>query len=357
MKKINHQDQLIITKALKAITVLLFLATMVVLAFMLDLLGFGAIQSKEEASSQKDSIKTANKFSKPVWRLISMDAVVHEKDPALVKYGRELIANTAIYLGPKGKVASLTNGMNCQNCHLEAGSKVWGNNYGAVASTYPKFRERSGTKESIVKRINDCMERSLNGRGLDSASREMQAMVAYIKFLGQLVPKDSIPNGTGIWKLKYLDRAASPENGQVAYAEKCASCHGLNGEGIQNPDGMAYTYPPLWGLHSYNNGAGLFRISRLAGYIKTNMPFGVTYEKPQLSDEEAWDIAAFVNSQPRPSKDLSKDWPKISGKPIDHPFGPYADPFTEEQHKYGPFKPIDAFRKKAKKLQQVASKI
>ncbi len=298
---------------------------------------------------------TENKPYKPektVWKLISMDAVVHEPDPELVKYGRELIANTAYYLGPKGKVAQQTNGMNCQNCHLDAGSRVWGNNYGAVASTYPKFRERSGTKESIVKRVNDCMERSLNGRGLDSTSREMRAIVSYIKFIGQCVPKDTIPNGTGIWKLKFMNRAADPTKGQVAYEQKCVSCHGKNGEGVKSPDGIVYTYPPLWGQHSYNIGAGLFRLSRLAGYIKTNMPFGATYEKPQLSDEEAWDIAAYVNSRPRPTKDLSKDWPKISGKPIDHPFGPYSDNFSEKQHKFGPFKPIDEFKKAEKKKQE-----
>ena len=72
-----------------------------------------------------------------------------------IRYGRNLIAHTSQYLGPKGTVAQITNGMNCQNCHLEAGTKPWGNNYGSVASTYPRFRERSGTIESIEKRIND----------------------------------------------------------------------------------------------------------------------------------------------------------------------------------------------------------
>lgn len=70
------------------------------------------------------------------------------------------------------------------------------------------------------------------------------------------------------------------------------------------------------------------------------MPLGVTHNNTQLTDEEAWDLAAFVNSQPHPSKDLKKDWPKISEKPFDNPFGPYADGFSEEQHKYGPFKVI-----------------
>ena len=107
-----------------------------------------------------------------------------------------------------------------------------------------------------------------------------------------------------------------------------------------NTDGIGYAFPPSWGDNSYNNGAGLFRLSRFAGYVKANMPLGATYDNPQLTDEEAWDVAAFVNSLPRPEKDLNKDWPNIAGKPIDHPFGPYADAFTEKQHKYGPFKPI-----------------
>ena len=113
-----------------------------------------------------------------------------------------------------------------------------------------------------------------------------------------------------------------------------------------DPDTLSYQYPPLWGTHSYNNGAGLYRLSRLAGYVKSNMPFGASYDAPQLTDEEAWDVAAYINSQPRPVKDLSKDWPKLSGKPFDHPFGPYADTFSEAQHKYGPWGPIAAAKKK-----------
>jgi thiosulfate dehydrogenase len=101
---------------------------------------------------------------------------------------------------------------------------------------------------------------------------------------------------------------------------------------------MVILYPPLWGNNSYNNGAGLFRLSRFAGYVKNNMPNPLNYHNPQLTDEEAWDVAAYVNSQPRPSKDLSKDWPNIKKKPFDHPFGPYADAWSEEKHKYGPWK-------------------
>jgi thiosulfate dehydrogenase len=115
---------------------------------------------------------------------------------------------------------------------------------------------------------------------------------------------------------------------------------------MRNSGGKGWMYPPLWGENSFNTGAGLYRLSRFAGYIKANMPLGATYDKPVLTDEEAWHIAAFVNSQPRPVKDLTGDWPDISKKPVDHPFGPYADGFTEAQHKYGPFGPIAERQKK-----------
>ncbi|MBP7515215.1 MAG: c-type cytochrome [Flavobacteriales bacterium] len=259
---------------------------------------------------------------------------------SLVRYGRDLIANTAAYLGPQGSVDQRTNGMNCQNCHLDAGTKPWGNNYGAVWSTYPKFRERSGGMESVAKRVNDCVERSLDGHALDSTGREMRAILAYMEWVGTEVPSKVKPKGTGIVDLPYLDRPADPARGARVFTARCMSCHDADGQGKKNADGITYQYPPLWGEHSYNIGAGLYRLSRFAGYVKNNMPQGATHESPQLTDEEAWDVAAYVNAQQRPERDLSADWPRMAGKPVDHPFGPYIDTFTEEQHKFGPFAPI-----------------
>ncbi|HEX6849661.1 MAG TPA: c-type cytochrome [Chitinophagaceae bacterium] len=264
---------------------------------------------------------------------------------SMARYGHQLIARTSYYLGPNGVVAQISNGMNCQNCHLNAGTVPWGNNYSAVYSTFPKERARSGGLETIPKRVNDCIQRSLNGQPIDSNGREMKAIIAYMKWLGDGIKKDSVPKGSGIMNIPYLDRAADPQNGKIVYINKCQRCHGADGQG-QRKDEYQYEYPPLWGEKSYNTAAGLYRISRFAGYVKNNMPFGeVEYHNPQLTDEEAWDVAAFVNSQPRPSKIFKEDWPDISKKPIDHPFGPFADGFTEEQHKYGPFKPIEQARK------------
>lgn len=280
-----------------------------------------------------------------IWQAPDTATIPNDKNGKLIEYGRELIAHTSNYLGPNGSVSAITNGMNCQNCHIDAGTKIFGNNYSVVASTYPKFRARSGTEETIEKRVNDCIERSLNGKPLANDSHEMTAIVAYIKWVGKDVEKGKSPKGVGLLELPFLDRPASAENGKIVYDQKCTVCHGKSGEGIALADGSGYQFPPLWGSNSYNIGAGLFRLSRFAGYVKANMPWGATYDAPQLTDEEAWDVAAFVNSLPRPKKDLSNDWPDISKKPIDHPFGPFTDGFGEMQHKLGPFKPIEEERK------------
>ena len=308
-----------------------------------------SVKEPQTASTPEPSteIKQAE-ISTASWTAPNETTLPSGKEGETILYGKDLIVHTSTYLGPRGKVANISNGMNCQNCHLDAGTKAWGNNYSAVYSTYPKFRARSGTKETTVKRINDCFERSLNGQPLDSTSKEMKAMLAYMKWLGSGVEKGKTPEGAGLQKLAFLDRAADSKKGAAVFTNKCLSCHGKTGEGLPNAEQSGYIYPPLWGEKSYNDGAGLSRIIAFAGYVKNNMPLGATKENPQLTDEEAWDLAAYVNSKPRPHKDQSKDWKEIGKKPTDFPFGPYADKFSEAQHKYGPFQPIVSAGKKVK---------
>ncbi|MDF2157344.1 c-type cytochrome [Algoriphagus sp. CAU 1675] len=300
------------------------------------------LASVEESPKVKPLMDPVGMWVAPDWATVDQEPNAED-----IKYGKELIANTAAYLGPNGKVKKLSNGLNCQNCHLQAGTAPLGNNYSAVSSTYPKVRARSGKSEDIPKRINDCFERSLNGNALELESKEMIAMVAYMEWLGKDVPKGEKPKGSGIYALPLLDRAADPIKGKTVYENQCQSCHGADGQGMPKQDGSGYIYPPLWGDHSYNSGAGLYRLSRFAGYVRANMPLGATYENPLITDEEAWDVAAYVNSLERPSKSLAGDWPDISKKPMDHPFGPYSDGFSEEQHKYGPFKPIQEAKAKS----------
>lgn len=295
------------------------------------------LQTISESSYKKEP---ADNSIDEAWQAPDINLVQLTPEGEMIRYGRELIVNTSSYLGPEGTVATLTNGMNCQNCHLQAGIKAFGNSFAAVAANYPKYRDRSGMMESIEFRINDCMERSLNGKGIDSLSKEMKAMVAYFKWIGKEVPPKTKPTGAGITEISYLSRAADPQKGRIVYKTQCIRCHGNNGEGVFYEDSSGYRYPPLWGQHSYNVSAGLYRLSRLAAFIKYNMPFDLAMLSPQLTDEEAWDVAAFIISQPRPEKKFPQDWPKLETKPPDYPFGPYADHFSEQQHKYGPFIPI-----------------
>jgi thiosulfate dehydrogenase len=343
-----------LTRVIKQLTTLVSFLVLLVITLLIFI---GYLNPVIFTSTTPKSTETASTASVPapvdpnagLWKAPDIASLEGSPDKEKILYGKDLIAITAEYFGPNGKVKkNATNGMNCQNCHLDAGTRPFGNNYASVFSTYPRYRGRSGTIEDIYKRVNDCFERSLNGEPLDTNSKEMQAMVAYINWLGKDVPKGEKAAGSGLKDLAFLDRAADPGKGKIGYEAKCQSCHMANGEGQINPEKTAYTFPPLWGSNSYNDGAGLFRISTFAKYIKYNMPLGATHSNTMLSDEEAWDIAAFVNSQPRPKKDISKDWPKIEEKPIDHPFGPFADGFDEKQHKYGPFQPIADARKKNK---------
>lgn len=266
--------------------------------------------------------------------------LVGAPDDDLIRYGRELITGTSGYFGPHGTIAATTNGMECGNCHLEAGTKLYTNNFLGVASSYPKYRDRSGRVESIEFRVNECMQRSLNGKPIDSISKEMRAMVAYIKWTGKNVKEYPNTDAVKTNELSFMNRAADPGKGKDIYMMKCSSCHGTNGEGMNGSGSSAFKYPPLWGDNAYVVSAGMYRLTKLASFVKNNMPLGASYANPQLHDDEAWDVAAYINSQPHPNKIFAYDWPVIKSKPIDYPFGPYADSFPEAQHKYGPFSAI-----------------
>ena len=286
------------------------------------------------------TIEQAKAIPADAWKSPEDSTIPADEYGQMIRYGRELVKNTAKYFGPNGSVARISNGMNCQNCHLEAGTKTFGNNYSIFFASYPKKSARSGKMAEATERIADCFQRSLNGKVPDLSGKEVKAMLAYMQWVGSEQEKGKKAYGSGTEKLNYMDRAADPENGLIVYQNKCQSCHGQHGEGIKSADQLAFVYPPLWGPHSYNDGAGMYRLSNFAGFVKNNMPYGVTYPDAQLTDEESWDVAAFVNTQPRPHKEQKEDYPDRSKKPIDAPYGPYLDGFAEQQHKYGPFPPI-----------------
>ncbi len=269
-----------------------------------------------------------------------------------VLYGRRLFAETPSLIGPEAASPAMRyagNNLSCQGCHLLAGTQAYALPMVGVFAAFPAYMARENDVRTIEDRIDGCMERSMNGRVLPGGGREMNALVAYLQFLSTGVPVGTTVEGRGTPALPYLDRAADVVKGRAVYAATCQACHQGDGQGLRKGkvgDGAGYTYPPLWGPDSFNDGAGMHRLIASANYIRANMPFGTTYRAPMLSVEDAWDVAAFINSQPRPARaQLDLDYPDRTKKPVDAPFLPFADSFSLEQHRLGPFTPILDARK------------
>ena len=264
----------------------------------------------------------------------------------LVKYGHALFADTANEIGPAVSDPGLRfagNNLACQNCHLQAGSQPYAMPLIGVWGQFPQYRAREGAVEMLQDRINGCMERSMNGRALPFESRQMTAFSSYMRWLSTGVPDGAKLVGAGTLQIKEPARAADPGHGAQIYAQTCAACHGPDGLGQRAQNGAGYQFPPLWGPDSFNNGAGMSRLLTAAAYAMHNMPIGTPFDAPVLSDEDAYDVAAYIISQKRPQKaNLDRDFPIRLQKPIDTPYGPYADGFSVEQHRFGPFGPIRA---------------
>jgi thiosulfate dehydrogenase len=268
-------------------------------------------------------------------------------------YGRRLISQTSEYLGPDVTAAdmrSMNSRLACASCHIGAGTEPGNLSLATAVKKYPRVSPRSAAKETIEERINGCMMRSMNGHALPEKSPEMIAMVSYLNFLaerdaatgaGQRKAHESVP-------FKTPNRAANLKAGQGVFEKRCAACHGPDGSGVPASSNLlqGFVFPPLWGPNSFNDGAGMHRVLTAARFIKAKMPLG----SADLNDDEAFDVAAYINSKPRPEmQGLERDYPNRAKKPVDTPYGPYADSFPIEQHRFGPFAPIEAFYKKAAK--------
>ena len=264
-----------------------------------------------------------------------------------VAYGRKLIMETADYLGPNTSNPYAGNNLDCNSCHLDGGSKPFAAPFVTVPSQFPQFRSRENKEGTIQERINGCMQRSMNGKPLPVDSEEMEAMVAYMEWLSLNKPRGEKVAGNKFLKVDYPDRAVDLKHGEKVYAQHCTTCHQANGQGQRNAGSNTYLYPPLWGPDSYNHGAGMHRVLTAAQFIKGNMPLGTTADEPLLSDEEAYDVAGYINSFDRPLKSNPEaDFPDKKLKPMSTPYGPWADDFSALQHKYGPFQEIAAFYQK-----------
>lgn len=276
----------------------------------------------------------------------------------MVKYGQELTNRTFAYIGPEVKDQSMRyagNNLACASCHQQVATKPFAMPWQGVSATFPQYRGREDAVSTVEERVNGCMERSMSGRALPLDSEEMKAFVTYIHFLGQGVPIGAEVKGQGMVQSKMPNRRADVAQGGKVYEAKCAVCHGPDGQGQrigQVGDAQGYAFPPLWGPDSFNDGAGMNRMIMATRFIQHNMPLGAQHDATQLSADEAYDVAAFMLSKPRPKKaNLEVDFPARFNKPIDAAFPPYMLGADADQHRYGPFPPL------AEKLKQMAPQI
>ncbi len=229
---------------------------------------------------------------------------------AAIRYGKKVLTETQTYARKY-----IGNGLNCSSCHLDAGRKPYASPWVGVWGMFPEYRSRNGKVNALQDRVNDCFERSMNGKPLPYDGDEMRGILAYMWWLSKDVPTGVAVRGRGFARA-HVSRPADPKQGQVVYAERCAACHGADGQGREGPNGE-YLFPALWGPKSFNIGAGMARLNTAAGFVKTNMPLG---QGNTLSDGDALDVAAFFTRQPRPDfAAKSGDWPK-GDKPSDAPY-------------------------------------
>ena len=310
------------------------------------------LSCNSNVNDQKETNTSAKTDTGAVFVVPDTSTIPHDQFGDMVRYGRELVLHTSKYLGPNGTVGHfLGNKMDCASCHIDGGTRAFGYNFFSAHARYPQYRGRENEILTLEERVNNCIERPHSGTPMPLDSKEMVAIVSYMKWLGANVPVGGHVKGDEALDMKYPDRAADPQKGAAIYAENCTSCHGKNGEGQWNADSSAYTYPPLWGPESFQKGSSPSRVVKLAKFIKANMPDKKAFwDKPFLTDDQALDVAAYINDDeihPRPQKKnrAIPDYPNDTTKAFDYDKGPYADPFSETQHKYGPYKPIIEYHK------------
>ncbi|MEI7429953.1 MAG: c-type cytochrome [Betaproteobacteria bacterium] len=208
----------------------------------------------------------------------------------MVRRGEDLFVNTKA-LAPK----NVGNEMNCVNCHLDRGRKANSGPLWAAYPMYPAYRKKNNKVNTYIERIQGCFEFSMNGTPPAADSEILIALSTYAYWLSTGAPTGKSLPGRGFDEPPPPKGGFDIDRGKVVYQRQCALCHGDNGEGKSVE--ATHIFPALWGKNSYNWGAGMHRINTAAGFIQHNMPLG---RGETLSDQEAWDVAAYINKHERP---------------------------------------------------------
>lgn len=218
------------------------------------------------------------------------DAIPDNDYGKMIRLGEKIFTDTgrhaAKYVG---------NDLTCGNCHLDAGRKAGSAPLWASFIHYPAFRSKTGQVDTLASRLQGCFEYSMNGKAPPQDDEVITALQTYAFFLARGAPVGMPVEGSGYPKLKKPAQPPDYGRGEKVYAQNCALCHGADGHGQRA--GARQVFPPLWGPRSFNWGAGMHQINNAASFIHANMPLG---KGRSLSEQQAWDVALFMNSHERP---------------------------------------------------------
>ena len=276
-----------------------------IIALSLFTLAAGCVPPPRVSGELESTAKAAQVSGiDPLFLPPSPDTIPGDQRGDAIRMGYLMVVDTQEYGKPY-----VGNALNCTNCHLDAGLNPNTASFVGISVLYPEYHARAGRKISLADRINECFERNLNGKALPDESMKLSAIVSYIEWLSQNVPRGSTVPWRGIPRLTQA-RQPDSANGKNVFAKKCVFCHGTAGQGT-------IAAPPVWGPKSYNVGADMAQVGVAASFIKANMPRGWGWT---VTDDEAFDVAAYINSQPRPDfAGKADDWKK-GAKPLDVPY-------------------------------------
>ncbi|WP_050849384.1 c-type cytochrome, partial [Bordetella pertussis] len=226
----------------------------------------------------------------PAFTPPAADAIPDNEFGKVVREGEQIFLHT-----PQRAAKFVGNDLTCASCHLDAGRRADSAPMWAAYVLYPAYRAKNGHVNTLAERLQGCFRYSMNGESPPADDPTLVALQSYMYWLASKAPTGVKLAGRGYRKLPAPPQKPDYLRGKTAYAQYCAVCHGAEGQGQKN--GRHWVFPALWGEHSFNWGAGMHQIGNAAGFIKANMPLG---QAGLLSDQEAWDVAYFMNAHERP---------------------------------------------------------
>lgn len=243
--------------------------------------------TRQKAIRQIPQINPGEYFVPP-----ALEDIPTSKYGEMVEMGRRIFTDTQHYAR-----RYVGNALNCSNCHLQEGRKAYAAPLWAAYPNYPEFRNKTRSVVTFQERVQDCFKYSMDGIAPALDTPEMEALTAYAHWLSKGAPLNTELPGRGFARLG-KPRDPNSINGQKLYTENCAMCHGADGQGKKFAKRDGYMFPPLWGKHSFNRGAGMASVKGCAQFTKANMPLGKGWT---LTDIEAWDICTYIWIQDRPA--------------------------------------------------------